>query len=83
MHGPLGAARVALIKWLLEAGSRQGTDPSPATVRTQAGTMYRNFVHCYMCTASVAYVSSACNVVTLTEVWVKDQLGSQLDRCPA
>jgi len=33
MRGALGGARGALIKWLLEAGSRHGPDPSPATVR--------------------------------------------------
>lgn len=32
MRGALGGARGALIKWLLEAGSRHGPDPSPATV---------------------------------------------------
>lgn len=37
MSRSLAAARVALIKWLLEAGSRQGPDPSPATVRFLVG----------------------------------------------
>jgi predicted ATPase len=33
VKGPLGAGRAALIKWLLEAGSRSGLEPSPAMVR--------------------------------------------------
>lgn len=36
MRGPYGAARGALVKWLLETGSRSGPDPSPATVRGRA-----------------------------------------------
>jgi hypothetical protein len=32
VQGPLGAGRATLIKWLVEAGSRQGPDPNPATV---------------------------------------------------
>lgn len=35
VQGPLGAGRATLIKWLVEAGSRQGPDPNPATVRIQ------------------------------------------------
>ncbi|WIA08603.1 hypothetical protein OEZ85_008032 [Tetradesmus obliquus] len=35
VQGPLGAGRATLIKWLVEAGSRQGPDPNPATVRTK------------------------------------------------
>jgi predicted ATPase len=35
VQGPLGAGRATLIKWLVEAGSRQGPDPNPATVGEQ------------------------------------------------